>query len=132
MVVTGPNASDWEEQDIGAGLDAWQAVVGGLIEALNVDSEQATVIINEEGALDNLPIFALWTNRDGRIIEALHGPLLILGPIDDEGGTRPLTDAALAYARTVVRPVKQQEMTAFLTDGTPCEACGGRGYQRSQ
>jgi hypothetical protein len=129
MHVTGPNASDWRECDVPPGPEVLQKAVGGYIEALPIDGDRATVWINEEGRIENLPIFALWTEPDGRIVEPLHGPLLILGPADDEGETLPLTAEALAYVRTVVRPVQQREMTAFVTDGTPCQACGGSGYQ---
>lgn len=127
MVVTGPYPSDWREQDLD--FAGCQKAVGGYVEALPMNNECATVYINEEGALESLPCFVLWTRSDGQVIDALHGPIVILGPVDADGETLPLTDEALRYARQYIRPLKQRELMAVVSDGTPCKACGGSGYQ---
>jgi hypothetical protein len=127
MVVTGPYPSDWHEADLD--FAGCQKAVGGYVEPLAIPQDRATVFINEEGALDRLPCFTLWTRPDGIVVDALHGPVVILGPADDEGNMTPLTDEALRFARLYVRPLKQRELGAVLTDGTPCKACNGSGYQ---
>ncbi len=104
VIVTGQRAEDWQEADLEPTLKTYQAVVGGLIEALPIRDE-ATVYLNESGKLLNLPATALWTDEEGRFIDGICGPLVIVGPHDDEGDASPLTDQALAYAKKVLHPI---------------------------
>jgi hypothetical protein len=129
--VTGPTADDWREVDVSRDLGALQeAVGGGYIEALPIDSSKATVFINDEGAIKVLPVFTFWTDEHGQIIDSLHGPILILGPVDEEGETQPLTDEALAYVRRFVHPVRQRDnMIRVFTGPKPCTRCGGVGLE---
>ena len=43
-----------EKRDIDRGYKAGQAIVGGLIEAVDIDSLEATIWVNEEGILLDL------------------------------------------------------------------------------
>jgi hypothetical protein len=105
VVVAGPTADDWHDGEIDGSLSGLQSIVGGHIEALPIDSDRATVFLNEEGKLIGLPATALWTTASGEVLDGLAGHLVILGPVDEEGDTLPLTDEALAYARQFVRPI---------------------------
>lgn len=105
--VTGPNAADWLETTVpdSDALETYQRMVGGLIEALaTIESDRATVFINEEGKIEGLPPTAVWTEPDGTVLDILRGPLVLLGPVNDDGNTTGLTDEALAYIRERVRP----------------------------
>lgn len=131
VLVTGPSPADWICQlDFNGGdLATLQKVVGGYIEALPIDSDKATVWMNEEGRLNNLPINTYWTKEDGTLIDSLHGPLVILGPVDAEGDTTELTDEALAYVRTVVKPANRMGEGPIVSRGDSCTRCGGSGYE---
>jgi len=104
VIVEGPAAEDWRETVIDGQLETLQSLVGGFIERLPIPDDKATVWLNESGKLDRLPVSAMWTDSDGTVLDGLRGPLVVLGPADDEGGTTSLTDEALAFVKTVVRP----------------------------
>lgn len=106
--VTGPRASDWHEIDVPDvnSLETLQGLVGGLIEALPIDSDKATVWLNEEGKIHELPPSCYWMEPGrARILDILMGPLVLQGPADDEGNITPLTDEALAYIKERVKPL---------------------------
>lgn len=76
------------------GLKGMQAAVGGFIEVLDIDRPDATMVINEEGKVHNLPLnrratLALWTHLSRyRGMDAVAGDVLIVGQPDDEGETQ--------------------------------------------
>lgn len=79
-------------------LGAYQAVVGGYIEA--VCGEIATIYVNEEGLLQSLPFnprateFAQEMLRKGVM---LVGPALILGPPDGDGRDSDVHQSVVDY-----------------------------------
>ena len=104
--VTGPRAEDWHDGEMDCSLEGLQkAVGGGCIEALPLPSRQCTVFVNEEGKLrSDLMVTALWTGLGGELYDVIAGPLVILGPVDEEGGTTSLTNEALECAKRYLRP----------------------------
>lgn len=120
VVVTGPDEKDWRETDIAGNLADLQARVGGLIEALPVDSSKASVILNEEGKLLPLPVTAIWTTPEGQVLDVLRGPLVLLGPVS-RGKMLPLTDEALVYIKQIVRPAPGAELLDALGVRPSCE-----------
>jgi hypothetical protein len=77
------------------GLEDMQKCVGGLIEALSIDEmkHSVSVYINEEGLINELPInmpACLWLLRNDKwpaFTNPIHGDVLVMGCIDDEGET---------------------------------------------
>ncbi|MCO4274304.1 DUF3846 domain-containing protein [Pseudarthrobacter sp. HLT3-5] len=73
------------------GLTGLQAAVGGLIEVMDIDRPDATLILNEEGKVMGLPMnrratLLLWVHLTRwRGHDALAGDVLIVGRPDDEG-----------------------------------------------
>lgn len=76
-------------------LATLQALVGGYIEAWPLDRRSAdrfTLYVNEEGLLRHLTTFALF---DGFPV---YGPLVFVGPADEEGDQLPLPSSAALEA----------------------------------
>ena len=80
----------------------YQAVVGGWIEAVDIPRLGATIYVNEEGLLRQLPFnsrasFLWWyelpERRQGAV---LVGEALMVGIPDEEGKTRDIPDSTLA------------------------------------
>lgn len=80
-------------------LSDYQQAVGGLIEAIDLDSPPATIYVNEEGKLQGLPL-----NRRATMISWMHnssfrgkdvikGDAVLVGPPDDEGKTLAVPQA---------------------------------------
>ena len=82
-------------------LAAYQAIVGGYIEAVALKvTDEATAYINEEGKLDhriegNATATSLARLSPG---DWIAGPMLILGPCDDEGNDTSVTPEIIAWA----------------------------------
>lgn len=80
-------------------LGSFQAVVGGYIEG--VFGRVATVYVNEEGLLRNLPMnpaATLFVNRIlGHLGTRLFGTALIVGPDDGEGNDTDVRPAVVDY-----------------------------------
>ncbi len=110
MIVNGPTAGHWQEREIEFSLNEFQRIVGGYIEPLALDSSKVTIYCNEEGKVHGLPATALISNGD-----MIAGSFVILGPVDDEGETLPLTNAALAYAKRFIKPMYEPDC-GFVTE----------------
>lgn len=103
---------DVDEQRPGeSNLDWLQRLVGGSIEPIELDAERMEGYVNEEGkllGLDPNPVafqfrahklsgeFML---RDG---EYVAGPLVIVGPLDEDGETTGVTDEVVEEVRAFV------------------------------
>lgn len=80
------------------GLKDMQTNVGGLIEVMDIDRPDATLICNEEGKVIGLPMnrratLVLWTHLTRwRGMDALMGDVLVVGRPDDEGDTTSVPD----------------------------------------
>lgn len=74
--------------DIQYGLEAFQAAVGGYIQAVPGSwSDRYTLYANEEGLLLKLPFNLTWGGH------ALVGPVLFVGPVDFDGDDTELPEA---------------------------------------
>ena len=82
-------------------LAAYQKVVGGYIEG--VYGRIATVYVNEEGRILNLPInpsVSLFVQRfiyRDSAYSRLHGTALIVGPPDEEGNDTHVRQSVVSY-----------------------------------
>lgn len=80
-------------------LAAYQKVVGGYIEG--VYGRIATVYVNEEGLILNLPVNPSVTLFTQRFIDRgyyrLHGTALIVGPPDEEGNDTHVRQSVVSY-----------------------------------
>lgn len=81
-------------------LAAYQKVVGGYIEG--VYGRIATVYVNEEGLILNLPVnpsASLFVERFlfGGEYHRLHGTALIVGPPDEEGNDTHVRQSVVSY-----------------------------------
>ncbi|MBT8161457.1 MULTISPECIES: DUF3846 domain-containing protein [Arthrobacter] len=80
------------------GLRDMQRAVGGLIEVMDIDRPDATLVINEEGKLISLPMnrratLACWTHLSRwRGMDALLGDVIIVGRPNDDGDTTSVPD----------------------------------------
>lgn len=107
VLITGPSIEHWKEVDLEPGLKPLQKAVGGYIEALPIDSGLASAYINEEGKLEDLPVYVIWCSAAGEVIDGICGPVVLLGPVNDEGENTELTDEALAYLKLALRPARK-------------------------
>lgn len=90
------------------GLGDFQSHVGGWVEALGADDGEHTMWFNEEGKLMGLPLNPTATQLAHELVASLPaqdvqvGPMLITGPVDDEGedylDTRPALRARYGLA----------------------------------
>lgn len=79
-------------------LRSFQAVVGGYIEA--VIGPIATVYVNEEGLIQNLPFnpsVTLFAHRFLNSTSRLHGTALIVGPPDEDGLDTHVRQSVVSY-----------------------------------
>jgi len=89
---------------LATGLESWQGVVGGLIQAVPVggffprtaDLKWVDLICNDEGKLDGLP-YTLNLGHD-----VIAGNCFFTGSPDDEGEPSDLTDAQLAAVQLLL------------------------------
>ena len=97
-VIVEPNGTV-RKAEIENNLGAFQAVVEGYIEG--VFGRVATVYVNEEGLLRNLPMnptATLFVNRIlGHLGTRLFGTALIVGPDDGEGNDTDVRPAVVDY-----------------------------------
>lgn len=80
-------------------LSAYQKIVGGYIEG--VFGRIATIYVNEEGLILNLPVNPSVTLFTQRFIDSgyyrLHGTALIVGPPDEEGNDTHVRQSVVSY-----------------------------------
>lgn len=93
------------------GLKDYQEVVKGLIEAVGL-KDGSTMYVNEEyryqfGPVDfnsvATDVASLGGRPDIMFTGGILGPVLILGPVDDDGNDTDVTDRALRWVRRVHR-----------------------------
>lgn len=72
--------------DTDGSLAALQELVGGYLELAPV--EGASVYVNEEGVVNDLP-----PNVVLERVGCVHGPVVVLGPVDADGNETSLTTA---------------------------------------
>ena len=98
VVIVDPDGTH-RSTEIENSLGGFQAAIGGgYIEG--VFGREATVYVDEEGLLKNLPLNPLATLFAQRILGAgvvLFGPALILGPSDNVGNDTPVRPAVVDY-----------------------------------
>lgn len=96
-VIVDPDGTA-RKAEIGDDLGSFQAVVGGYIEG--VCSTGATIYVNEEGLLQNLPYndaATLFAHQFLGIPVRLFGTALILGPADAEGNDTHVPQSVVDY-----------------------------------
>ena len=104
VVVVEPNKKP-EVREIGSGLEAMQAVVGGLIEAVYPYEEPIALICNEEGKINGLPLNRCLRDADGKIIDVIAGTFFICGaPSDSESFTSLTEEQIEAYTKRFAVP----------------------------
>ena len=84
VLIVEPNKAPYVKE-IENTLEAKQAIVGGLIEQLCLPRDNAVIILNEEGKINNLPYNRALYDSEGKPIDVICGTFLIcLAPPDIE------------------------------------------------
>ena len=79
-------------QDINAGLESMQKIVGGSIEAVYPFDEPVALICNEEGKLMNLPLNRALRNDAGEVYDIVSGTFFLCAAPPDSDRFTSLTD----------------------------------------
>ena len=79
-------------QDIDAGLESMQKIVGGPIEAVYPFDEPVALICNEEGKLLNLPLNRALRNDEGEVYDIISGTFFVCAAPPDSDHFAGLTD----------------------------------------
>lgn len=79
-------------QDIDAGLESMQKIVGGPIEAVYPFDEPVALICNEEGKLLNLPLNRALRDGEGNVYDIISGTFLLCAAPPDSDHFAGLTD----------------------------------------
>ena len=104
VVVVEPNKKP-EVREIGSGLGAMQAVVGGLIEAVYPFEDPVALICNEEGKINGLPLNRCLRNVDGQIIDVIAGTFFLCGaPSESESFTSLTEEQIETYMKRYAVP----------------------------
>ena len=104
VVIVEPNKKP-EVREIGSGLEAMQAVVGGLIEAVYPFEDPVALVCNEEGKINGLPLNRCLRDADGKIIDVIAGPFFLCGAPSDSESFTSLTDEQIeAYMKCFAVP----------------------------
>jgi len=99
-------------QEIDAGLEAIQKIVGGSIEAVYPFEEPVALICNEEGKLLNLPMNRALRDGDGNVYDIISGTFFLCAAPPDSDRFAGLTDQ---QAKTYMEWFAMPEM--FLNVG---------------
>ena len=99
-------------QEIDAGLEAMQKIVGGSIEAVYPFEEPVALICNEEGKLLNLPMNRALRDGDGNVYDIISGTFFLCAAPPDSDRFAGLTDQ---QAKTYMERFSTPEM--FLNVG---------------
>lgn len=95
----------WVKRDIPHTLDAFQEIVGGDIEQVNLPEPGVILYCNEDGKHLGLKTTAIWMDMaTSEWIEQLSGPLVATGPVEGEDET-DFNDEALAALERHLLPV---------------------------
>lgn len=79
-------------QDIDAGLESMQKIVGGPIEAVYPFDEPVALIANEEGKLLNLPLNRSMRDDEGTVYDIISGTFFVCATPPDSDHFAGLTD----------------------------------------
>lgn len=79
-------------QDIDAGLESMQKIVGGPIEAVYPFDEPVALICNEEGKLLNLPLNRALRDDKGSVYDIISGTFFVCAVPPDSDYFTGLTD----------------------------------------
>ena len=79
-------------QDIDAGLESMQKIVGGPIEAVYPFDEPVALICNEEGKLLNLPLNRALRDDAGNVYDIISGTFFLCAAPQDSDRFTSLTD----------------------------------------
>ena len=79
-------------QDIDAGLESMQKIVGGSIEAVYPFDEPVALIANEEGKLLNLPLNRALRDDEGNVYDIISGTFFLCAAPQDSDRFTSLTD----------------------------------------
>lgn len=79
-------------QDIDAGLESMQKIVGGPIEAVYPFDEPVVLICNEEGKLLNLPLNRALRDDEGTVHDIISGTFFLCAAPPDSDRFGGLTD----------------------------------------
>lgn len=82
-----------EEREIDKKLEAYQKLVKGYIECINLDD--VVLICNDEGKINNMPL-----NRDIGF-DIIAGPFLIVGDDYERGDFKSLTNEQILNYKTI-------------------------------
>jgi hypothetical protein len=109
VAVLTPGSPEFVWRNLTANLKTLQTLVGGRIERVPVPEteEEASIYINEEGKLDNLPVSAIWW-FENKPYDLLRGTIVICGSDDSDGSDADLTPELLAKIRQYVTPFSQK------------------------
>ena len=79
-------------QDIDAGLESMQKIVGGSIETVYPFDEPVALICNEEGKLMNLPLNRALRDNEGNVYDIISGTFFLCAAPPDSDRFAGLTD----------------------------------------
>ena len=79
-------------QDIDAGLESMQKIVGGSIQAIYPFEEPVALICNEEGKLLGLPLNRALRDDDGTVYDIISGSFFLCAAPPDSDRFAGLTD----------------------------------------
>ena len=79
-------------QDIDAGLESMQKMVGGSIQAIYPFEEPVALIANEEGKLLNLPLNRALRDDEGTVYDIISGTFFVCAAPPDSDRFEGLTD----------------------------------------
>ena len=79
-------------QDIDAGLESMQKIVGGSIEVVYPVEEPVALICNEEGKLLNLPLNRALRDDEGNVYDIISGTFFVCAAPPDSDHFAGLTD----------------------------------------
>ena len=99
-------------QDIDAGLESMQKIVGGPIEAVYPFDEPVALIANEEGRLLNLPLNRALRDDEGNVYDIISGTFFVCAAPPDSDRFEGLTDQQV---KTYTERFAMPEM--FLDEG---------------
>lgn len=109
------------------GLGDMQAIVGGLIEPIDIDRPSATIMVNEEGLILDLPVnrrasLLLWVgNSRYRGLSAVRGDAFVIGLPDDEGDS---TDVPEELENLLTKVTEFKYLVTVI--GDPDTWCGNQ------
>ena len=99
-------------QDIDAGLESMQKIVGGSIQAIYPFEEPVALIANEEGKLLNLPLNRALRDDEGTVYDIISGTFFVCAAPPDSDHFAGLSDQ---QAKTYLERFSVPEM--FLNVG---------------